>query len=115
VSKNKKIRQLHSQQKGKCIWCGCKTYLIGTPLNEIKAETGAITKREAQAYYATVEHIMPVSLGGHKTAKINRLMACKRCNSKRGQSFLFKPLSSVVRYLRGAKKKHVVGIFQVGA
>ena len=66
------VEQLIARDGPACVWCG----------------------RELWRRDLTLEHVVPRSRGGHMTAE-NALVACRRCNRRRGS----KPVDAYVRQL----------------
>ena len=67
-----KVDELIARDGGACVWCG----------------------HEAWRSDLTVEHVVPRSRGGHLVAE-NALVACRRCNRRRGS----RPVDAYVREL----------------
>lgn len=67
------VDRLIARDGGACVWCG----------------------REVWRSDLTVEHVIPRSRGGHLTEE-NTLVACRRCNKRRGA----KPVDAYVRELQ---------------
>lgn len=66
------VEQLIERDGPACVWCG----------------------REPWRRDLTLEHVVPRSRGGHMTAE-NALVACRRCNRRRGS----RPVDAYVREL----------------
>lgn len=71
-AKKKRLRSLSGEQGHRCAYCSEKTWL---PSDE-KERWHSKGKR------ATIEHLKPQAHGG-TYARINTVMACHKCNSKR--------------------------------
>lgn len=71
----RRVRErLAAQQGGKCYWCGDELILGKGPAD------GAQHPRQA-----TLDHIIPTSLGGPKGPTLgNVVVACQDCNTRRG-------------------------------
>ena len=79
------------QQEGECLWCGQLTWLnLETSREHAKAllgppPEGVRIKDFLRARRATIEHIVPKSMGGRGTFD-NLAMACNECNSTRSSN-----------------------------
>jgi 5-methylcytosine-specific restriction endonuclease McrA len=84
-----KVRIRHKQQNGRCYWCNEEAFLVGTLSTRQIADRIGITvgaprwRKDARKRTATAEHLTPKSLGG-TDAWPNIVMACRGCNSERG-------------------------------
>lgn len=74
-SKRRKVKHYHTEQDGKCIWCGKDTWLWWMVTN---AEFRKLDRNRL----ATFEHLIPKSLGG-VASKENGACACQECNTLR--------------------------------
>lgn len=117
----KKRRKLFAQQEGRCHYCGKQTVLPGVLMDSSSsgydhlhgAKNGARFEflwhnhpgfQEAWQDVATIEHLVPLSMGGNDH---NTVLACYACNHSRGREHYFanhwandnpNKLSSIVGY-----------------
>jgi 5-methylcytosine-specific restriction endonuclease McrA len=71
ASRQERRRRLYEKQAGRCHWCAKMMTLE--------------QRRYLQKDYATFEHLKPRCQGG-KSNYDNVVLACYRCNAKRGNS-----------------------------
>lgn len=89
MSLKRHVRRLYAEQNGRCFYCRRRTWLRGieTPdqarvrLGIVKGKPGA--GKELRGRMATAEHLERRKDGGTER-KSNLVMACHRCNGKRG-------------------------------
>lgn len=62
-------------------------------------------KAKKRSQQATVDHLIPKSLGGHASDKTNFVVCCNSCNQKKGSATPDNFLNS--RYLESKKKYHL--------
>lgn len=91
MSLKKLVRRLYVEQSGRCFYCGRETWLTGVDTKDQAAwrfgiVRGAPGSRVAlDARRATAEHLHRLADGGPKRSG-NIVMACKRCNTHRGET-----------------------------
>lgn len=95
ISGYSKLEQLHREQDGRCKYCGTQTILEkpdkgGPPCN-----------------FATLDHINPVSNGGKR--RKNLVMACRLCNSTKGEMPVAEFLCKLREMVKEIKKEPADG------
>ena len=88
----KRLARRYQEQNGKCVWCGCETFIRwpGKDNREMAKRFGIEVgspnwRTRVRQREATLEHIVPRAKGG-TNAWANLKMACKGCNSARGDN-----------------------------
>ena len=80
----KELLQKELTEKGKlqCVYCGRDDLIEGYHEFEKKHLNMKFPN------LATIDHIYPLSLGGNKYDETNCCVACKKCNSKKGNKII---------------------------
>lgn len=82
MSNKKTLLQLWGRQKGYCLWCGKKTWVIGRHSVATRRRLGVGGVANIHSLIATIEHVLPKGKGGTSESD-NLAMSCRGCNNAR--------------------------------